>query len=90
MEKARFCKGQRTFVSDDNDKDTRGQVYPFRPGRDGSGPPDELPRRLAAILAADIAGYSRLIVMVKSINTPLYFATGFIAMWRNSWSGWSR
>jgi hypothetical protein len=24
-------------VSDDNDKHTRGQVYPFRPGRDGSG-----------------------------------------------------
>jgi formylglycine-generating enzyme required for sulfatase activity/class 3 adenylate cyclase len=47
-------------VSDDNDKRTRGQVYPFRPGRNGSGPPDELPRRLAAILAADIAGYSRL------------------------------
>jgi formylglycine-generating enzyme required for sulfatase activity/class 3 adenylate cyclase len=47
-------------VSDDNDKHTRGQVYPFRPGRNGSGPPEELPRRLAAILAADIAGYSRL------------------------------
>ena len=47
-------------MSDDNDKHTRGQVYPFRPGRNGSGPPDELPRRLAAILAADIAGYSRL------------------------------
>jgi formylglycine-generating enzyme required for sulfatase activity/class 3 adenylate cyclase len=47
-------------VSDDTDKHTRGQVYPFRPGRNGSGPPEELPRRLAAILAADIAGYSRL------------------------------
>ena len=47
-------------MSDDNDKHTRGQVYPFRPGRNGSGPPEELPRRLAAILAADIAGYSRL------------------------------
>jgi formylglycine-generating enzyme required for sulfatase activity/class 3 adenylate cyclase len=47
-------------VSDDNNKHTRGQVYPFRPGRNGSGPPEELPRRLAAILAADIAGYSRL------------------------------
>ena len=58
--KTRFRKGQGTFVSDDNDKHTRGQVYPFRPGRDGSGPPDGLPRRLAAILAADIAGYSRL------------------------------
>ena len=30
------------------------------------------------------------LVMVKSINAPLYFATGFIAMWRNSLSGWSR
>jgi formylglycine-generating enzyme required for sulfatase activity/class 3 adenylate cyclase len=58
--KTRFRKGQGTFVSDDKDKDTRGQVYPFRPGRNGSGPPEELPRRLAAILAADIAGYSRL------------------------------
>jgi len=47
-------------VSDDSDRHARGQVYPFRPGRDGSGPPDGLPRRLAAILAADIAGYSRL------------------------------
>ena len=47
-------------MSDDGDERTRGQVYPFRPGRNGSGPPDELPRRLAAILAADIAGYSRL------------------------------
>ena len=47
-------------MSDDKDKHTRGQVYPFRTGRNGSGPPDELPRRLAAILAADIAGYSRL------------------------------
>jgi Adenylate cyclase, family 3 (some proteins contain HAMP domain) len=60
MERTRFRKGQGTFVSDDNDKHTRGQVYPFRPGRNGSGPPEELPRRLAAILAADIAGYSRL------------------------------
>jgi formylglycine-generating enzyme required for sulfatase activity/class 3 adenylate cyclase len=58
--KTRFRKVQGTFVSDDNDKRTRGQVYPFRPDRNGSGPPDELPRRLAAILAADIAGYSRL------------------------------
>ena len=58
--KVQFRKVQGTFVSDDNDKRTRGQVYPFRPGRNGSGPPEELPRRLAAILAADIAGYSRL------------------------------
>ena len=39
---------------------TRGQVYPIRGGKDGTLPPDELPRRLAAIVAADIAGYSRL------------------------------
>ena len=39
---------------------TRGQVYPIRGGKDGTLPPDGLPRRLAAILAADIAGYSRL------------------------------
>jgi formylglycine-generating enzyme required for sulfatase activity/class 3 adenylate cyclase len=56
----RFHKVHGTFVSDDSDRHARGQVYPFRPGRNGSGPPDELPRRLAAILAADIAGYSRL------------------------------
>jgi formylglycine-generating enzyme required for sulfatase activity/class 3 adenylate cyclase len=47
-------------VSDDSDRHARGQVYPFRPGRNGSGPPEESSRRLAAILAADIAGYSRL------------------------------
>ena len=40
--------------------ETRGQVYPFRGGRNGSLPPEGLPRRLAAIVAADIAGYSRL------------------------------
>ena len=39
---------------------TRGQVYPIRGGKDGTLPPDGLPRRLAAIVAADIAGYSRL------------------------------
>ena len=40
--------------------DERGQVHPFRGGRNGSPPPEGLPRRLAAIVAADIAGYSRL------------------------------
>jgi formylglycine-generating enzyme required for sulfatase activity/class 3 adenylate cyclase len=38
---------------------TRRQVYSIRGGRNGSLPP-EVPRRLAAIVAADIAGYSRL------------------------------
>src|SRR5438876_8126160 len=38
---------------------TRSQVYSIRGGRNGSLPP-ESPRRLAAIVAADIAGYSRL------------------------------
>lgn len=38
---------------------TRPQVYPIRGGK-GDPPTDELPRRLAAIVAADIAGYSRL------------------------------
>jgi len=42
----------------DNDH-TRGQVYPFRGGKDGD-PPEGAPRRLAAIVAGDIAGYSRL------------------------------
>jgi hypothetical protein len=35
-----------------------GQVYPFRGGKDGN-PPEGAPRRLAAIVAGDIAGYSR-------------------------------
>ena len=38
---------------------TGGQVYPFRGGKDGN-PPEGAPRRLAAIVAGDIAGYSRL------------------------------
>ena len=42
----------------DNDH-TRGQVYPFRGGKDGD-PPEGAPRRLAAIVAGDIAGYRRL------------------------------
>jgi formylglycine-generating enzyme required for sulfatase activity/class 3 adenylate cyclase len=36
-----------------------GQIYPFRGGKDGN-PPEGAPRRLAAIAAGDIAGYSRL------------------------------
>ena len=39
---------------------TRGQIYPIRGGKNGTLPPAGLPRRLAAIVAADIAGYSRL------------------------------
>src|SRR5262249_30959204 len=38
----------------------RGRIHPIRGGKDESGPPDGPARRLAAILAADIAGYSRL------------------------------
>jgi formylglycine-generating enzyme required for sulfatase activity/class 3 adenylate cyclase len=38
----------------------RGQIYPIRGGKNGTLPPEGLPRRLAAIVAADIAGYSRL------------------------------
>ena len=41
-----------------------GEIYHIRPtGRDGSHPTNESPRRLAAILAADISGYSRLMAM---------------------------
>jgi formylglycine-generating enzyme required for sulfatase activity/class 3 adenylate cyclase len=39
---------------------TRGQIHPIRGGKDNSPPPEGPVRRLAAILAADIAGYSRL------------------------------
>jgi formylglycine-generating enzyme required for sulfatase activity/class 3 adenylate cyclase len=39
---------------------TRGQIHPIRGGKDNSPPPEGLVRRLAAILAADISGYSRL------------------------------
>ena len=38
---------------------TGRQIYQIRGGKEGP-PPGELPRRLAAIVAADIAGYSRL------------------------------
>ena len=41
---------------------TSGQVYSFRGGRN-EPPPPEAPRRLAAIVAGDIAGYSRLMGM---------------------------
>jgi formylglycine-generating enzyme required for sulfatase activity/class 3 adenylate cyclase len=39
---------------------TRGQIHPIRGGKDDFRPPDGPVRRLAAILAADISGYSRL------------------------------
>ena len=39
---------------------TRGQIHPIRGGNDDSQPPEGPVRRLAAILAADISGYSRL------------------------------
>ena len=40
-----------------------GEIHHIRPGRDGSYPVDGSPRRLAAIVAADISGYSRLMAM---------------------------
>jgi formylglycine-generating enzyme required for sulfatase activity/class 3 adenylate cyclase len=39
---------------------TRGPIHSIRGGKDDSVPPDGLVRRLAAILAADISGYGRL------------------------------
>ena len=39
---------------------TRGQIHPIRGGNDDFLPPEGPVRRLAAILAADISGYSRL------------------------------
>jgi formylglycine-generating enzyme required for sulfatase activity/class 3 adenylate cyclase len=45
-------------MSDDNR--TRGQIHPIRGGKDNLSPPEVPVRRLAAILAADISGYSRL------------------------------
>ena len=39
---------------------TRGQIHSIRGGKDGPPPPEGPVRRLAAILAADISGYSRL------------------------------
>jgi formylglycine-generating enzyme required for sulfatase activity/class 3 adenylate cyclase len=39
---------------------TRGQIHPIRGGKDDFRPPEGPVRRLAAILAADISGYSRL------------------------------
>ncbi|WP_424629999.1 SUMF1/EgtB/PvdO family nonheme iron enzyme [Bradyrhizobium sp. SYSU BS000235] len=38
----------------------RGEIHHFRTGNDGEHPHDASPRRLAAIIAGDIAGYSRL------------------------------
>ena len=46
----------------DGKEPTSGQVYSFRGGRN-EPPPREAPRRLAAIVAGDIAGYSRLMGM---------------------------
>ena len=46
----------------DGEEPTSGQVYSFRGGRN-EPPPPEAPRRLAAIVAGDIAGYSRLMGM---------------------------
>ena len=45
-------------MSDDNR--TRGQIHPIRGGKGNFSPPEGPVRRLAAILAADISGYSRL------------------------------
>jgi class 3 adenylate cyclase len=39
---------------------TRGQIHSIRGGKDDPPPPEGPVRRLAAILAADISGYSRL------------------------------
>jgi formylglycine-generating enzyme required for sulfatase activity len=39
---------------------TRGQIHPIRGGKDGLPPREGPVRRIAAILAADISGYSRL------------------------------
>src|SRR6516165_2136645 len=40
-----------------------GEIHHIRQGKDGHYPADESPRRLAAILAADISGYSRLMTI---------------------------
>jgi len=40
-----------------------GEIYHIRQGKDGSYPADGPPRRLATIVAADIAGYSRLMTI---------------------------
>ena len=40
-----------------------GEIYHIRQGTDGSHPADGSPRRLAAIVAADISGYSRLMTI---------------------------
>jgi formylglycine-generating enzyme required for sulfatase activity/class 3 adenylate cyclase len=37
-----------------------GEIRNFKSGKDGSPPGSSMPRRLAAIIAGDIAGYSRL------------------------------
>ena len=43
-----------------DDDRTRGQIHPIRGGKDDFPPPEGPVRRIAAILAADISGYSRL------------------------------
>src|SRR6201987_102504 len=43
-----------------SDNETRGQIHPLRGGKGNFLPPEGPVRRLAAILAADISGYSRL------------------------------
>jgi formylglycine-generating enzyme required for sulfatase activity/class 3 adenylate cyclase len=59
---ARITRPVVLSVGDTEQK--RGQIYSIRGSKDGPRPPDEdVPRRLAAIVAADIAGYSRLMVM---------------------------
>ena len=51
--------GSRDLPMSDADR-TRGQIHPIRGGKDDPPPPEGPVRRLAAILAADISGYSRL------------------------------
>jgi formylglycine-generating enzyme required for sulfatase activity/class 3 adenylate cyclase len=51
--------GSRDLPMSDADR-TRGQIHSIRGGKDGPPPPEGPVRRLAAILAADISGYSRL------------------------------
>jgi class 3 adenylate cyclase len=49
------------YITPMSDADrARGQIHSIRGGKDGSPPPEGPVRRIAAILAADISGYSRL------------------------------
>src|SRR5262245_34775139 len=54
---------KRTFWSMSEADHPRGQVYPIRGRASEPPPPEGAARRLAAIVAADIAGYSRLMGM---------------------------